>query len=110
MNENGSSNTEQVEQWRQARRELEEKLIEKWGGIGLNVVAAVIPVVGLIWGIILGLREDGRERIQSLRYFGWSVVGCFMWLIVWRIWGADISGFMLRSFAEKMGQAMQGLL
>lgn len=109
MNDDESSNVEQVEQWRAARRELEEKLIEKWGRVGLNMVAAVIPIVGLVWGIMLGLREDGQERLQGLRYFGWCVLGCIVWVVVWRIWGADISTFMFKSFTEKMEQAMRGL-
>lgn len=102
MTEQEQSSTEQVEQWRAARRELEEKLIQKWGAIGLCVVSAVMPIVGLVWGIILGVREDWQERLQGLRYFGWCVLGCLLWIMVWRIWGANISAFMFKSFKEAM--------
>jgi len=100
--------------WRESRQLEEQERLNKWGQALTYVAACVVPLLGLVWGGVLCLRADSRDptteqdlhdRLAGLRYLGWALLGCVVYLVLWRLWADELAGFMARPFIEGAEQA-----
>ena len=109
-----------LREWREERQQREAQRLDKWTKSLTAAVACVIPLVGLIWCIVLGLwaeREDeaiaARTRYRALYYLTWALLGCIIWAVIWRIWADDMGRWLAQPFVEAaervLREAMKGL-
>jgi len=105
---------ERLRVWREEREQQAQEKLLRWTKSLTKAAACLVPMLGVVWCAVLCLWAEGRDdpaeaardREKGLRYLVWALLGCMIWLLIWRLWADDISYFMSQPFIEGAERAI----